>query len=51
MVARVEVEAPEFGAGRFAISVEEHGVLAEEDGDGRFFEEDAAVRVTERADA
>ena len=32
-------------------SVEEHGVLVGENGDGRFFEEDPAVMVTEQADA
>ena len=51
MVAWIEVETPEFGAGWFAVAVEEHGILARENGDGRFFEEDAAVMVTERADA
>ena len=50
LVARVKVEVPELGAGWFAISVEEHDVLAGEDGDGRFSKEDVAVMVTEQAD-
>ena len=45
------MEAPKFGTGFFSVAAEKHGVLAGEDGDGCFVEEDAAVMVTEWADA
>ena len=51
LVAWIEVETPEFGASWFAVAVEEHGTLAGENGDGRLFEEDAAVMVAAQADA
>ena len=43
------METPVFGAGWFPVAVEEHGVLAGENGDGGFLENHAAALVAERA--
>ena len=45
------MEAPKFGTSFLSVAAEKHGILTGEYGDGCFVKQDAAVMVTEWADA